>query len=84
MGYDQDDLNKAYGLEQSVNFISKSLSKNFNSSPDYCIGKESPAKYSFPLDDRFRSPKSVNSPGPNIYFYDKPDFYNRYRLNNLR
>ena len=82
MANDQDE-NKAYGLEQSVNFLSKSISKSYNSLPDYGYGKPNPAQYSFSLDKRFRIPKNMDNPGPNVYFYDKEDHYNKYRLDNL-
>lgn len=80
----EDDTNKAYGMEQSVNMLSKSIGKNFTSLPDYNYGKHNPAQYSFPMDSRFKQPrKDIEMPGPNVYFYDKEDHYNKYRLDNL-
>ena len=70
-------------MEQSVNFLSKSIGKNLNALPDYAIGKQSSAQYSFSKDNRFKDTKNTEFPGPNVYFYDKEDHYNKYRLDNL-
>ena len=70
-------------MEQSVTFLSKSIGKNLNPLPDYGIGKQSSAQYSFSKDDRFKGAKNTDLPGPNVYFYDKEDHYNKYRLDNL-
>ena len=83
IGNEQDDSAKVYGLEQSVNFLSKSIGKNLNPLPDYALGKQSSAQYSFAKDDRFKDSKSGDLPGPNVYFYDKEDHYNKYKLDDL-
>jgi hypothetical protein len=83
LGSEQDDSAKVYGLEQSVNFLSKSIGKNLNPLPDYDVGKESSAKFSFSKDNRFKDKNNSDLPGPNIYFYEKEEHYNKYRLDNL-
>ena len=83
MANEQDDNGKVYGLEQSVNFLSKSIGKDLNPLPDYAIGKQNTAKYSFPKNDRFKDIKKMDSPAPNIYFYENEEHYNKYKLDNL-
>jgi hypothetical protein len=63
--------------------LSKSIGKNLNPLPEYAIGKESSAKFSFSKDERFKEQKSSDIPGPNVYFYEKEEHYNIYRLDNL-
>lgn len=64
--------------------LSKSIGKNISSLPDYNYSKESSAQYSFPQDSRFKGARNTDIPGPNVYFYDKEEYYNKYRLDNLR
>lgn len=63
-----DDPTKLYGLEQSVSYLSKNLTKNLNPIPDLTVFKPNLPSYSIPKGERFVPDKILNVPGPGIYY----------------
>ena len=48
-----DDPTKLHGLEQSVSYLSKNLTKNLNPLPNYNVVKANLPSFSIPKADRF-------------------------------
>jgi hypothetical protein len=74
-----DDPSKLHGLEQSVSYLSKNLTKNLNPLPNYNTIKTNLPSFSIPKADRFQIESDFKRPGPNSYFPqenpDKPGSY---------
>lgn len=66
-----DDPTKLHGLEQSVSYLSKNLTKNLNPLPNYNTVKENLPSYSIPRADRF--------PAKEIYDYSQSERINPYQ-----
>ena len=66
-----DDPSKLHGLEQSVSYLSKNLTKNLNQLPNYSSVKQNLPSYSIPKAYRFEEEKGDKLPGPMSYFQDK-------------
>lgn len=67
---DQEEGAKIHGLEQSVSYLSKNITKSLNPLPDYNIGKPNLPAFSFPRGDRFNLDKKSDNPPPDYYFRD--------------
>jgi hypothetical protein len=65
-----DDANNLHGLEQSVSYLSKNLTKNLNPLPKYAAVKPNLPSYSIPQGQRFEYEKQIKAPGPDAYFED--------------
>jgi hypothetical protein len=63
-----DDPSKLYGLEQSVSYLSKNLTKNLNPLPNYNTIKQNLPAFSMPRAERFETERDYKRPGPNSYF----------------
>jgi hypothetical protein len=63
-----DDPNKLHGLEQSVSYLSKNITKNLNPLPNYNTVKPSLPSFSMAKADRFGEEGKIQMPGPNAYF----------------
>ena len=63
-----DDPGKLHGLEQSVSYLSKNLTKNLNPLPNYSNIKPNLPSYSIPVADRFQSGTLDKAPGPYSYY----------------
>jgi len=81
---DQDESSKVYGLEQSVTYLSKNITKTLNPLPDYSIGKANSPEYTIPRSNRFEVEKGYDVPGPDNYFREPKQLLNDYRLYNLK
>ena len=74
----QEDPNKLYGLEQSVSYLSKNITKSINPLPDYSIGKANLPEFSFPKGERFMTDKKCEIPPPDYYFRESlPNLYDK-------
>jgi hypothetical protein len=83
-GNDQDEASKVYGLEQSVTYLSKNITKTLNPLPDYSVGKPNPPMFSIPRNERFGIEKGYDIPGPDNYFRESPSLLNENRLYNMK
>jgi hypothetical protein len=63
-----DDPNRLHGLEQSVSYLSKNLTKNLNPLPKYATIKPNFPAYSIPQAYRFEQDQISQTPGPNSYY----------------
>ena len=66
-----DDPTKLHGLEQSVSYLSKNLTKNLNPLPNYNAVKENLPSFSMPRAERF-----INK---EIFDYSQTDRINPYQ-----
>ena len=64
---DTNDEQKIYGLDSSVSYLSKNLSKEIHALPNYNTIKESMPSFSIPKAKRFESENLENLPGPGSY-----------------
>jgi hypothetical protein len=67
LGHIDDDQNKMYGLDNSVSYLSKNLSKEINPIPNYGVVKENLPSFSIPKARRFESERLEKMPGPGAY-----------------
>ena len=67
LGNIDDDNNKMYGLDNSVSYLSKNLSKEINALPNYGVVKENLPSFSIPKAKRFESERLEKMPGPGAY-----------------
>lgn len=81
---DQDESSKVYGLEQSVTYLSKSITKTINPLPDYHVGKPDSPIYSIPRGNRFEIEKNYAVPGPDTYFTDSQNIKQDFKMNDLK
>ena len=65
-----DDPSKLHGLEQSVSYLSKNLTKNLNPLPNYKTVKPNLPSFSIPTAERFEVERTFQKPGPNSYYPD--------------
>ncbi len=75
-GNEKDDSSKVYGLEQSVTYLSKNISKTLNPLPDYSIGKANAPIFSIPRSERFGIEKGYDIPAPDSYFREPRQLLN--------
>jgi hypothetical protein len=67
LGNIQEDSNKMYGLDNSVSYLSKNLSKEMNALPNYSVVKENLPSFSISKAKRFESERLEKMPGPGAY-----------------
>jgi hypothetical protein len=83
-GNEQDESSKVYGLEQSVTYLSKNITKSLNPLPDYSIGKPNAPTFSIPRSDRFNIEKGYDLPGPDNYFKEPKSILSDNRIYNRK
>lgn len=67
LGSIEDDSNKMHGLDNSVSYLSKNLSREINALPNYGVIKENLPSFSIAKAKRFESERLEKMPGPGAY-----------------
>ena len=83
-GNEQDEASRVYGLEQSVTYLSKNITKSLNPLPDYSVGKPNAPVFSIPRSERFEIEKGYDIPAPDRYFREGSPLLNENKVYNVK